>query len=116
MTGHPLQVYPSRAPTEFKSLDDYVGYVEAVNRHNNGLLPPRPKPPADEIRTAVPTPESPRSVARLRYLKSEHVGIRLTRSDFKLLEELSQAHAVPVGTMARMLVVRGVRAAADAAD
>lgn len=41
--------------------------------------------------------------------------MRLTETDYQLLAELSRAHSVPLGTMARMLVVRGVRAAADAA-
>jgi hypothetical protein len=44
------------------------------------------------------------------------VGIRLTERDYELLTELAREHAVALGTMARMLVVRGVRAAAERDD
>jgi hypothetical protein len=49
-------------------------------------------------------------------MKSKHVGLRLTEADFEMLCKLARAHVVPPGTMARMLVVRAVRAAADARD
>jgi hypothetical protein len=39
--------------------------------------------------------------------------MRLTEADFELLGELARAHGVRPGTMARMLVLRAVRAAAD---
>jgi hypothetical protein len=42
--------------------------------------------------------------------------MRLTEADFALLAELARAHSVRPGTMARMLIVRAVRAAADAAN
>jgi hypothetical protein len=44
------------------------------------------------------------------------VGIRLAQRDFEMLRELARGNAVPVGTMARMLIVRAVRAAADKRD
>ncbi|MFL5907062.1 MAG: hypothetical protein ACJ75Z_05650 [Solirubrobacterales bacterium] len=86
--------------------------IEAVNRWNNGLPPPRPKPGPERIRSAVPTPASPSRGGRPIH-KSRHVGVRLTQRDYVLLLELARAHAVRAGTMARMLIVRGVRAAAD---
>jgi hypothetical protein len=114
LTGHPLQVYPSRGPSEFESMEDFWKYKDAVSRWNNCLPPPRPKPDGEAIRPAVPTPSSPGRRERSRY-QSHHVGIRLRDGDFELLLELARAHAVPPGTMARILVVRGVRAAAEVA-
>lgn len=111
-TGEPLQVYPPKSPSDFDSLDDWALHSEAVNRWSNGLPPPRPKPTGEAIRPSVGTPRAPRST-RGRALKSRFVGMRMAQADFELLEELAHAHSVPVGTMARILVVRGVRAAAD---
>lgn len=111
-TGEPLQVYPPKPPSDFDSLDDWALHSEAVNRWSNGLPPPRPKPTGEAIRPSVGTPRAPRST-RGRALKSRFVGMRMGQADFELLEELAHAHSVPVGTMARILVVRGVRAAAD---
>jgi hypothetical protein len=95
-------------------MEDFWKHMEAVMRWNSGLPPPRPKPSAEEITANVPAapPGSRRHPSRLR---SKHVGVRLTKRDFDLLQELASAHAVPPGTMARMLIVRGVRAAADGA-
>jgi hypothetical protein len=101
-----------KSPSDFDSLDDWALHSEAVNRWSNGLPPPRPKPTGEAIRPSVGTPRAPRST-RGRALKSRFVGMRMGQADFELLEELAHAHSVPVGTMARILVVRGVRAAAD---
>jgi hypothetical protein len=74
-------------------------------------------PPTNVVARGAPVPAAPGStIARGRYLKSRHVGVRLTERDFELLNELARAHAVRPGTMARMLIVRAVRAAADGMD
>jgi hypothetical protein len=98
---------------EFESSDDFWKWVDAVSRFNNGLPPPRPMPGGDELAADVPTVDAPHANARASKFKSRHVGVRLTERDFLMLKELAVAHAVPPGTMARMLIVRGVRAAAD---
>lgn len=98
---------------EFVSSDDFWKWLDALSRFNNGLPPPRPMPGGDEFAADVPTADVPSPRARPSRFKSRHVGVRLTERDFAMLKELAVAHAVPPGTMARMLVVRGVRAAAD---
>jgi hypothetical protein len=95
-------------------MDDFWKHKEAIIRWNSGLPPPRPKPSGDEIAAGVPEP--PRAEPRPSRFKSKHVGVRLTERDFELLRQLALAHAVPPGTMARILIVRGARAAADAVD
>jgi hypothetical protein len=112
ITGHPLQVYPLRDPDEFDSLDDYFKYQDALTRWTNYLPPQRRIPAASEFAEDVPVGDPPRSAAPRPALRTRHVGIRLTQRDFEMLLELARAHAVRPGTMARMLVVRGVRAAA----
>jgi hypothetical protein len=108
----PLQVWPLRRRTEFDSEDDFWRYIKALDRWKEGLPPPNPLPGRNEIAGGVPQPSPPRSGRYRRALKSSHVGIRLTERDYELLADLARAHSVALGTMARMLVVRGVRAAA----
>jgi len=115
-TGHPLQISPSKAPADFESVDDFLKHLDAVSRYNNGLPPARPMPSGEEMSTRVPEARAPRSKPGRSRFKSRHVGVRLTDRDFELLNELARAHAVPPGTMARMLIVRAVRAAVDSAD
>jgi hypothetical protein len=95
-------------------MDDYWAYFEAVSRWNSALPPPRPIPSGKEVADGLPPSEVPRPRRGPRSFKSRHVGVRLTQGDFEMLEKLALAHAVRPGTMARMLIVRGVRAAADA--
>ena len=102
-----------RDPNEFDSLDDYFKYQEALSRWTNYLPPKRRIPAAGEFAEDVPVGDPPRSRAPRPALRTRHVGIRLTQRDFEMLRELARAHAVRPGTMARMLVVRGVRVAAD---
>jgi hypothetical protein len=113
ITGHPLQIFPHRRQDEFESEDDFWNWLDAVTRHNNGLPPPRPMPDGEDVAAHLPTGDVPRPSRRRSRFKSRHVGVRLTERDFAMLKELALAHAVPPGTMARMLIVRGVRAAAD---
>jgi len=89
--------------------------MEAVSRWNNSLPPPRPMPKSAELGPVTPVAALPRRASRFKPTKSRHIGVRLTEADFELLSELARAHAVRPGTMARMLIVRGVRAAADGA-
>jgi hypothetical protein len=93
-------------------MDDYIDYIDACSRRNNGMPPARAMPKGEAVSVGVVTPGAPRSIGA-RSLKSRHVGLRLTQADYELLEELARAHAVSMATMARMLVTRGVRAAAD---
>jgi hypothetical protein len=111
ITGHPLQTYPLRGPEEFDSTEDWLKYVDALTRWTNYLPPPQRIPKGSEFTESVPIPDAPRPGSRRRSVKSRHVGIRLTKRDFELLDELARAHAVRPGTMARMLIVRAVRAA-----
>jgi hypothetical protein len=113
ITGHPLQIWPRKSLCDFESEDDFWKWLDAVSRYNNNLPPPRPMPSAETVAADVPAAEAPRLSARESRFKSRHVGVRLTQRDFSMLKELAIAHSVPPGTMARMLIVRGVRAAAD---
>jgi hypothetical protein len=113
ITGEPLQVYPAKSRDEFDSEDDFWTYMDAVSRWNNSMPPPRPMPESAEFGPVAPVAALPRRASRFKPTKSRHVGVRLTEADFELLNELARAHGVRPGTMARMLVVRGVRAAAD---
>jgi hypothetical protein len=112
----PLQLHPSKTPDDFDSLDDYFVHLDALRRFTNFLPPRRRMPDPDKHSGGVPIADPPRNSRHGRWVKSRHVGIRLTQRDFELLDELARAHAVPPGTMARMLIVRAVRAAADASD
>jgi hypothetical protein len=111
-----LQVWPWRKRDEFNSDEEFWKYMDAFSRWNNGLPPPRSLPTSQEVASEVPKSSPPRSGWYRRALKSRHVGIRLTERDYELLTELAREHAVALGTMARMLVVRGVRAAAERDD
>ena len=113
ITGHPLQIWPHRQMDEFESEDDFWKWLDAVSRHNNGLPPARAMPDGEDVAADLPTGDLPRPGPRRSRFKSRHVGVRLTERDFAMLKELAVAHAVPPGTMARMLIVRGVRAAAN---
>jgi hypothetical protein len=113
ITGHPLQTYPSRRPEEFDSIEDWFKYQQALARWTNYLPPPRPIPKGEEFSDTLPPAATPRRFQR-KSVKSRHVGIRLTEHDFKQLDELARGHAVPPGTMARMLIVRAIRAVAGA--
>jgi len=115
ITGDPLQVYPPKAPSDFESEDDFWKHLDAVSRWNNGLPPPRPKPAGDEIAPRATPPGLPKPASRRKATKTRHLAVRVTEADYQLLGELARAHAVRPGTMARMLVVRGVRAAANEA-
>lgn len=98
--------------SEFDSMDEFIAHIDEVSRWNNGLPPRGPQKPGDgEVRARVPTPASPSAVGVWR--KAHQVGVRLGNADFELLVELANAHAVTPSTMARMLIARGVRAAAD---
>jgi len=112
ITGDPLQIYPSKVPSDFDSEDDFWKYLDALSRRNNGLPPPRPKPAGNEISPRATPERLPKPASRFKATKSRHLAIRLTEADYELLAELARAHAVRPGTMARMLVVRGVRASA----
>jgi hypothetical protein len=90
--------------------------MDAVSRYNNGLPPPRAIPEAEELEEVAPVIRLPHPASRHKPTKSRHLGVRLTEADFDLLNKLARAHAVRPGTMARMLVVRAVRAAADEAE
>jgi hypothetical protein len=109
----PLQLWPYRTREEFDSFADFFAYIDAVTRWNSGLPPPRRLPGRAESAIAVPEPSAPGAVPHRRAVKARHVGVRLTNADYELLAQLARAHAVPPGTMARMLVVRGIRAVAD---
>jgi hypothetical protein len=87
--------------------------VEALDRWKAGRPPKRPLPSGDRLAEGVPAanaPGSPPPGPR----RSRHVGFRLAQADFERLSQMARAHAVAPGTMARMLIVRAVRAAADA--
>lgn len=112
-TGHPLQTYPSRPPSEFDSTEDWLKYVDALTRWTNYLPPPRRVPKGDEFTGTVPVAGAPRSRSRRSSVKSRHVGIRLTERDFAELDGLARAHGVRPGTMARMLIVRAIRVIAE---
>jgi hypothetical protein len=116
VTGHPLQIYPSKSPRDFDSDEDFWKHKDAVSRWHNGLPPPRPVPAGEDIAPQAGPGRPPRPASRFKPTKSRHLAVRLTEADYQSLVELSLAHAVRPGTMARMLVVRGVRAAAEAAD
>jgi hypothetical protein len=116
LTGNPLQVYPSRGPREFESFDDFLIHLEAVSRWNNRLPPPRPMPKDEELGDIAPVVRLRQPERRFKPAKPRHVGLRLTEEDFSLLREMALAHSVRPGTMARMLVVRAVRAAAEDAE
>jgi len=103
-----------RSEDEFESEDDFWAWMDAASRYNNRLPPARPIPDGENISAAVPTPVAP--AGRLSTHRTRHVGVRLRESDFEMLRKLAAAHAVAPGTMARMLIVRGVRAAANRAD
>ena len=113
LTGEPLQIYPSKSPSDFDSMDDFWVFMDAVTRRNNGLPPPRPLGGIDNAGGSVPTSRPPKRASRFKPTKSWHLGLRLTETDHGMLCELARAHGVRPGTMARMLVVRAVRAAAD---
>jgi hypothetical protein len=113
ITGHPLQIYPTKGLDEFDSEDDFWAYKDAITRWNSYLPPPRRLPEGDEFTGTVPAANAPRSRHRRSSLKSRHVGIRLTERDFAELDGLARAHGVRPGTMARMLIVRAVRAVAE---
>jgi hypothetical protein len=112
ITGHPLQVQPTRHRDEFDSTDDWLTYQKALTRWTHYLPPPRRIPKGDELGD-LPTAGAPRAASQRPALRSRHVGIRLTQRDFDQLDELARANAVRPGTMARMLVVRALRAAAE---
>jgi hypothetical protein len=113
VTGHPLQTYPSRPPSEFDSTEDWLKYIDALTRWTNYLPPPRRLPKGDEFTGTVPAADAPRSRHGRSSLKSRHVGIRLTERDFAELDGFARAHGVPPGTMARILIVRAIRAVAQ---
>ena len=113
ITGDPLQIYPMKRMGEFESEDDFWKYVDALSRRNNGLPPPRPKPTGKDVVPRATPERIPKHASRFKQTKSRHLAVRLTEADYELLAELARAHAVRPGTMARMLVVRGARAAAD---
>ena len=99
-------------PDEFESMEDFLAHVDAVSRWNNGLPPPRRIPKEDELLPVAPVAVPPHQASRHKPSKRRHLGMRLTEADFELLDQLARAHSVRPGTMARMLVVRAVRAAA----
>jgi hypothetical protein len=113
LTGHPLQTYPSRPLSEFDSTEDWLEYIDALTRWTNHLPPLQRLPKGDEFTGTVPAVGAPRARYRRASVKSRHVGIRLTDRDFEALDELARAHGVPPGTMARILIVRAVRAVAE---
>jgi hypothetical protein len=96
-------------------MEDFLKALEAVNRHNNGLPPPVPAPKAEELEEIAPIARLPRPASHFKPTKTRHLGLRLTEADFARLQRMAVAHAVRPGTMARMLVVRAIRAVADAA-
>jgi len=106
-----------RKRKEFDSLDDFVDYLDAVNRFNNNVRPkPRPVPetegriggPVEATRVDWPSRvDGPADTSGI----SRKVGIRLTPDDHELLQQLAAEHSVAPSTMARILVVKGVRAA-----
>jgi hypothetical protein len=112
ITGHPLQVSPTRQPDEFDSIEDWLTYQQALARWTHYLPPRRRIPKGDEL-ADLPTSGAPSAASQRPAHRSKHVGIRLTQRDFDQLDELARAHAVRPGTMARMLIVRALRAAAE---
>jgi hypothetical protein len=108
-----LQLYPSKKLADFDSVDDFFVYLDALRRYTNFQPPPHRKPGVDETLPGMPVATPPQRIRSGRSIKSRHVGVRLTERDFELLGELARAHAVAPGTMARMLIVRAVRAAAE---
>jgi hypothetical protein len=116
LTGEPLQIYPSKSPSEFDSMDDFWKFKDAIIRWNSGLPPLRQMPDEDQRAPFVPVAKAPKPASRFKPTKSRHVGLRLTETDYAMLCELARAHGVRPGTMARMLVIRAVRAAADESD
>jgi hypothetical protein len=116
VTGDPLQIHPSKSPKDFDSEEDFWKHKDALNRWNNGLPPPRPKPAGNDIAPQATPAHLPKPASRFKDTKSRHLAVRLTEADYELLAELARAHAVRPGTMARMLVVRGARGAVDGGD
>jgi hypothetical protein len=106
-------VWPWRTREEFDSDEKYWNWMDAFTRWNNFMPPPKPVPEPHDVASAVPEPSTPRPGWYRRSLKSRHVGIRLTERDYELLVELARAHSVALGTMARILVARGVQAASQ---
>lgn len=111
-----MQIYPSKSSADFDSMDDFWRFKEAFVRWNSGLPPPRELPDGDQSAPAVPVARVPKPASRFKPTKSRHLGLRLTETDFSMLCELARAHGVRPGTMARMLVIRAVRASVDESD
>lgn len=90
---------PFPLPSDFETMDQYWEALEKVNRRNNGLAPSAPRLPNDLNR-----------VHAADELGGRQVGLRLPALDYERLQELSARYGVPPATMARMLVVRALRA------
>jgi hypothetical protein len=87
--------YPLFAETAFESIDDYIDYIEELERERKGLPPLFP----DRLRQVPPCDG----------LGSRQVGLRLPEADFRRLRELGDTYGVTPATLARMIVVRAVR-------
>jgi hypothetical protein len=86
-------------PEDFETLDEYFDKVEEITRRNSGLGPKRKKRPPGLGR--VPTSDS----GGMR-----QVGLRLPSGEFDDLKKLSRDYGLRPASLARMLVVRGLRA------
>jgi hypothetical protein len=99
----------------FASMDAYLDHVDAESRRNNGL-PPRREPPSPALGELASTRarSGPRSIShRDASGETRQVGLRLAPADYERLLELARSYAMAPATMARMLVVRSVRAESD---
>ena len=93
--GTPADEFPLFRDSGFESLDDYLDFIEDVQRDRRGL-PPR-------------LPKGLRQVQPHDGHGSRQVGLRLPETEFRQLQELGDTYGLAPATLARMIVVRAVR-------
>jgi hypothetical protein len=89
---------PFPGPDQFDSTEDYLEFADAIAQLHSGLPPRLPKG-LQEVRPS-------------RRAGGVQVGLRLPMADFDRLAEFGRAYGVAPATMARILVVRALRAVA----
>jgi hypothetical protein len=69
---------------------------------------------SDATGAALPAADPDDAAAALRaarrHLRTQQVGMKLTLEEYELLHEVAKRHAVALGTLARILTVKGARA------
>jgi hypothetical protein len=91
-----IQDQPLFKDSGFDSIEEYLDHLDDLSRARLGLpaLYPRQLPPV--------SPQDGRG--------SRQVGLRLPEADHRQLRELADEHGLAPATLARMIVVRAVRA------